>query len=286
MIRTHDSRLKKLARGAVSALTALGLAASGPGEALAQRRRAEPEANPQFQQSPGGGGGPIGDAEPQAPGAPADPDESPVPRQVQGVQIGATAPARGGGTASLAPLDMRVTVRVKGAPLATFLDTISAQAKVNFIITEGLESKRVTAFLQNVTVREALQVLLEIKGLTYQQIGKSNTYVVTPRSKQVENLITRIYTLSFIPLIPLNGDSASNPASSGGSLSGASSNGNSGDRRPPPRRAAGAAADRAEARPAAPGTWRRAGPRSRSSTSCAASSPSPATSRSSRAPTR
>ncbi|MEQ1920303.1 MAG: secretin N-terminal domain-containing protein, partial [Elusimicrobiota bacterium] len=130
-----------------------------------------------------------------------------APRQVQGVQIGASAPSRGGGSASLAPLDMRVTVRVKGAPLATFLDTISAQAKVNFIITEGLESKRVTAFLQNVTVREALQVLLEIKGLTYQQIGKSNTYVVTPRSKQVENLITRIYTLSFVPLIPLSGDS-------------------------------------------------------------------------------
>ena len=61
-----------------------------------------------------------------------------------------------------------------------------------------------TAFLQNVTVREALQVLLEIKGLTYQQIGKSNTYVVTQRSKQAENLITRIYTLSFIPLIPLD----------------------------------------------------------------------------------
>ena len=118
---------------------------------------------------------------------------------------------------------MRVTVRVKGAPLATFLDTISAQAKVNFIITEGLESKRVTAFLQNVTVREALQVLLEIKGLTYQQIGKSNTYVVTPRSKQVENLITRIYTLSFIPLIPLSdaGSSSSGGASPSGGGGGA-----------------------------------------------------------------
>ena len=66
--------------------------------------------------------------------------------------------------------------------------------------------------VQNVTVREALQVLLEIKGLTYQQIGKSNTYVVTPRSKQVENLITRIYTLSFVPLIPLSDDSGSSPA--------------------------------------------------------------------------
>ena len=223
MIRTYESRWKMIARNGVSLLVAFGIAAAGPGEALAQRRRAEPEANPQFQQSPapGGGpigGGPVGEAEPMA-----EPDEPVAPRSVQGVQIGASAPSRGGGTASLAPLDMRVTVRVKGAPLATFLDTISAQAKVNFIITEGLESKRVTAFLQNVTVREALQVLLEIKGLTYQQIGKSNTYVVTPRSKQVENLITRIYTLSFVPLIPLSGDSGSSPLQAAGSAAGGAS---------------------------------------------------------------
>ncbi|OGR69530.1 MAG: hypothetical protein A2X40_00445 [Elusimicrobia bacterium GWC2_65_9] len=120
--------------------------------------------------------------------------------------IGAATPTQAVAAASVAPLDTRVTVRVKGAPLATFLDTISAQAKVNFIITEGLDQKRVTAFLQNVTVREALQVLLEIKGLTYQQIGKSNTYVVTQRSKRAENRITRIYTLSYVPLIPLTAD--------------------------------------------------------------------------------
>jgi type II secretory pathway component GspD/PulD (secretin) len=207
MIRTHESRLKKIARTGVSVLVSLGVAAAGPTEAFAQRRRAEPEANPQFQQQAAPqGGAPLGESEPSAPSGGGAPVDAPAPREVQGVQIGATAPSRSGAPASLLPLDMRVTVRVKGAPLATFLDTISAQAKVNFIITEGLESKRVTAFLQNVTVREALQVLLEIKGLTYQQIGKSNTYVVTPRSKQVENLITRIYTLSYIPLIPLAGD--------------------------------------------------------------------------------
>ena len=97
-------------------------------------------------------------------------------------------------------------VRVKSAPLATFLDTISAQAKVNFIITEGLEDKRITAFLQNVTVREALQILLEIKGLTYQRIGKSNTYVVSPRAKGVPNRITRIYTLNYIPLMSISAE--------------------------------------------------------------------------------
>lgn len=232
-IRAYKSRWTKIARAGVSVLVSVGIAAAGPGEAFAQRRRAEPEANPQFQQQSPAPGGPLGEAEPAAAsgGPAAEPDEPAAPRQVQGVQIGASAPSRGGAAASLAPLDMRVTVRVKGAPLATFLDTISAQAKVNFIITEGLESKRVTAFLQNVTVREALQVLLEIKGLTYQQIGKSNTYVVTPRSKQVENLITRIYTLSFVPLIPLSGDSGSSsgsmPSGGGSTASGGSSGGGS-----------------------------------------------------------
>ncbi len=237
MIRTHD-RLIKLFRGAVSVLTALALALAAPMDAAAQRRRGEPEANPQFQQQQGGGGGPLGgDAEPQLPtgGGPsgpigAEPEEAPATtRQVQGVQIGAAPTSSGRTASSTAPLDTRVTVRVKGAPLATFLDTISAQAKVNFIITEGLESKRVTAFLQNVTVREALQVLLEIKGLTYQQIGKSNTYVVTPRSKQVENLITRIYTLNYIPLIPLAGDTSSSgsAASAGGAAGGAAAAGGS-----------------------------------------------------------
>lgn len=153
----------------------LGLASAARG----QGGKAEPEAEPA-----------LGPPASQAPAKP--------------VQIGQTgeaqAPAPPG---AFNPLETRVSIRVKEAPLATFLDSISAQAKVNFIITEGLEQKRVTAFLQNVTVREALQILLEIKGLTYQQIGRSNTYVVSPRSKTAPNRITRIYNLSHIPLIPL-----------------------------------------------------------------------------------
>lgn len=202
--------LERAARGgaALSAALALVAATAQPGWAQSGRRRAEPEANPQFQQQlqaqDDAGGGPVGGSALEQ--APASSEESAIGRgTVQGIQIGATpAAARPAAREALSPLETRVTVRVKGAPLATFLDTISAQAKINFIITEGLEARRVTAFLQNVTVREALQVLLEIKGLTYQQIGKSNTYVVTPRSKTVENLITRIYTLSYIPLINLS----------------------------------------------------------------------------------
>jgi type II secretory pathway component GspD/PulD (secretin) len=219
MIRQEIGRRNRFAR-AVALFVALSLVLEGS-PAFAQRRRAEPEVNPDFQgQSKAPAGGPVGGGETvtepasdsggAAPSADAGGGDEKLiePRSVQSVQIGAAPAAKAATISTTAPLDTRVTVRVKGAPLATFLDTISAQAKVNFIITEGLEQKRVTAFLQNVTVREALQVLLEIKGLTYQQIGKSNTYVVTQRSKQAENLITRIYTLSFVPLIPLSTEDA------------------------------------------------------------------------------
>ena len=105
---------------------------------------------------------------------------------------------------SVSPLDRKIgPIRLKGAPLSTFLDVVSAQSKVNFIITEGLEAKTITVFLRKTTVREALELLLRVKGLTYQRIGKSQTYVVQKRSADMPNLITKIYVLNYIPLIPL-----------------------------------------------------------------------------------
>ncbi|MBI4377047.1 MAG: hypothetical protein HY549_11420 [Elusimicrobia bacterium] len=193
--------------------------ADSPGAVWAQRRQAEPEANPEFQQKvqapPLDTGSPLsepglGDEE-----LPADSIGSPV-------QIGTTPNPRPQPEKTVPPLETRVTVRVKGAPLATFLETISAQSKINFIISEGLEAKKVTAYLQNVTVREALQVLLEMRGLTYQQVGKSNTFIVSPRSARRPTLITRIYTLAYVPLIAVGNQDilGSNPLgqSSGGGI--------------------------------------------------------------------
>ena len=201
-------------------LAELALGSAAP--AWAQRRRAEPEADPEFreQKKKRGAeeGGPIAQPEAESPEAERRPSESeqqigetpvepeaeqePEPR-TQGMQIGASSARRSAPAESGDLLETRIVVRVKSAPLAAFLDSISAQAKINFIITEGLEEKRITAFLQGVTVREALQILLEMKGLTYQRIGKSNTYVVLPRAKGTTNRITRIYTLSFIPLMDM-----------------------------------------------------------------------------------
>ena len=195
------------------------LGASAP--ALAQRRQANPEISPQSPQDSQGtplpeGGQPISPetapAVPAAPApaAPAGQAAAPEPsgQQVRGVQIGAEQAAPPPPQAPIDPLEKRVMVRVKDAPLATFLETIHAQANVNFIITEGLENKRVTAFLQDVTVREALQILLELRGLTYTRVGRSRTYLISPRSARAPVHISKIYTLNYVQLIPISGQQA------------------------------------------------------------------------------
>ena len=105
---------------------------------------------------------------------------------------------------SISPLDKKIgPIRLKDASLTSFLDIISNQSGVNFIVSDDVVAKRITVFLKRTTVREALEILLRVKGLTYQRIGKSNTYIITRRTSTLPNMITKIYTLNYIPLIPL-----------------------------------------------------------------------------------
>jgi type II secretory pathway component GspD/PulD (secretin) len=195
-------------------------------------------------------GGPILES---APGSDAPPPASMPQAQVPGtpvesVQISGAAPKDAPmyeEAESASPLDRKIgPIRLKGAPLSTFLDVVSAQSKVNFIITEGLEAKTITVFLRKTTVREALELLLRVKGLTYQRIGKSQTYVVQKRSADMPNLITKIYTLNYIPLIAIGSigeeiasitsqDVSSSEGGSSGGQSGGQGGGNNGGGKDP-----------------------------------------------------
>ena len=127
------------------------------------------------------------------------------------------------------PLDRIVSIRVANVPISAFLNSITAQAKINFIMSEEFANKKVTASLTRVTVREALDTLLRVHGLAYQRIGKSDSYVVTKRSNDAPDTITKIYTLSYISLHGTNGqDGKSSSSSNSGNTSTTSSNFGSG----------------------------------------------------------
>lgn len=103
---------------------------------------------------------------------------------------------------AISPLDRKVTIRVNNVPIGTFLNSISAQSKINFIMGEEFSGKKISASLTNVTVREALDTLLRVQGLTYQRVGKSDSYVITSRSEEAPNTITKVYTLNYVSLQP------------------------------------------------------------------------------------
>ncbi|MFA6433899.1 MAG: secretin N-terminal domain-containing protein [Elusimicrobiales bacterium] len=184
---------------------------AAPAAAVFAQEAQAPEADKNFAQdlqgAPSEESGPILDQSERGNPPPQTMPQGATPgAPIESVQVGATpkeAPMYED-VEAISPLDRKIgPIRLKGAPLSTFLDVVSAQSKVNFIITEGLEAKTITVFLRKTTVREALELLLRVKGLTYQRIGKSNTYVVQKRSADMPNLITKIYVLSYIPLIPI-----------------------------------------------------------------------------------
>ncbi|MCX5786861.1 MAG: tetratricopeptide repeat protein [Elusimicrobia bacterium] len=74
-------------------------------------------------------------------------------------------------------LNRLVTVRVKNAPLTSFLEVISEQARVNFIVTSGFENTRITAFLKKVTIVDVLQ-FLKARGCSASRVTGTDLFII------------------------------------------------------------------------------------------------------------
>lgn len=104
----------------------------------------------------------------------------------------------------VSPLEKEVTIRAKQTPLETILETISTQARISFVVSEKIRGRLITAYLRDVTVRDALGVLAKLENITYQRVGKTSAYLIIPKEKDIPNLSTKIYTLNYISLIDVN----------------------------------------------------------------------------------
>ena len=74
-------------------------------------------------------------------------------------------------------LKQLISVRVKGVFLPTFLDILSQQSKLNFVVVGDAQYIPISAYLEKLTVMDVLQ-FLKTKGLSYSRVGASNTFVV------------------------------------------------------------------------------------------------------------
>ncbi|MBL8013295.1 MAG: secretin and TonB N-terminal domain-containing protein, partial [Candidatus Omnitrophica bacterium] len=100
----------------------------------------------------------------------------------------------------------RISMDFKDAALEDVLKIFSQQSGMNFIAASELNNKKVTLFLDNIPVEEALEKILSANGLEYEMQPGSDIFVVKALPGEGQDLITKIYHLKYatVPSSKLN----------------------------------------------------------------------------------
>ena len=119
----------------------------------------------------------------------------------------------------------KISMEFKGANLNDVLKILSQQSGLNFIAAAEVNDKKITLYLNEVPVDEALERILYANDLTYDMEEGSGIFIVRPLKKAPEELLTRIYRLKYAStsLSKINSTVSITGSSSGSSSSGSSS---------------------------------------------------------------
>jgi type II secretory pathway component GspD/PulD (secretin) len=90
-----------------------------------------------------------------------------------------------------------IFIDVKGASLINVLKIISQQSGLSFIANQDVVDKKITIYLNKIPLNQALQMVLDANGLTYELQKDSNVFVVKAKVKTAKNLITKVYQLKY-----------------------------------------------------------------------------------------
>jgi len=91
----------------------------------------------------------------------------------------------------------------QGAALKDVLKILSQQAGINFVATRNIEGRQVTVYMDDVTIEDALQSIMTINDLAYEQPPGSAVFIVKEAEAVEVELITKIYPLKHIRLSSL-----------------------------------------------------------------------------------
>ena len=94
---------------------------------------------------------------------------------------------------------MRISMEFENANLKDVLKTFSQQTGINVIASEDVGNRTITLYLEDVTVMDALDQILEAAQLVYTRPAKSQIYVVKskPAGEMKPETLTKIYPLKY-----------------------------------------------------------------------------------------
>ncbi len=90
-----------------------------------------------------------------------------------------------------------ISMNFDGAMLRDVLRILSQQSGLSFAASEEVETKKVTVYLENVPVKDAIESILNANGLKYEHREGSNVFVVYPAESTENGMVTKVYILKY-----------------------------------------------------------------------------------------
>lgn len=94
--------------------------------------------------------------------------------------------------------EVRITLDLQDASLKDVLKMLSVQSGLNFIASEAVDERKMTLYLDNVGLKDALDKIFKINNLTYDLDEESGIFVVKDWGHPTIELDTRVYFLKYI----------------------------------------------------------------------------------------
>jgi len=99
------------------------------------------------------------------------------------------------GEYSLFSSKKKVSMDVEGASLIDVLKVLSKQTGLNFVSSEAVRERKVTLYVENIPLQQAIDMIFKANNLTYEYYPDSNMFLIKDLGKPRIELETKVYHL-------------------------------------------------------------------------------------------
>jgi hypothetical protein len=92
-----------------------------------------------------------------------------------------------------------ISMDFEDAPIKNVLKILSQQSALNFVASDGIESKKVTVYFEDVSVQDALDSIVSANGLRYEKKNQ-NLYIIYPAESANTGTETKVFYLKYTRL--------------------------------------------------------------------------------------
>ena len=95
-------------------------------------------------------------------------------------------------------MDALISLDLKGVSLVEVLKIFSLQTGLNFIASEAVADRKITLYLDNMTVKDAMDEIFTANNLTYEFKPGKNIFIVKDWGSPALETDTRVYPLKYV----------------------------------------------------------------------------------------